>query len=275
MYDTATTHHTTNKLEALTNVQKGAWEVRGHDGAKSTCKTKGTLTISHNNTIHHLEECLYDPTYSNLISGQRINRQLTSITLEIDGHQGSISSKGTKVFDLEIDCLGGIWIRGEWGGDIKKSQGDTIKELHERYGHISYDTLQNLPEYPKGYEVGKPPRCEACEKGKATKPPSPKSTIGPIRTTAPLERLHCDLVGPVKPHTPEKQFQYLLLVTDDYSRYMSAKPLRTKDETADALVEIINILEKATELPVKMIQADWGGEFRNKDLQIELRQRGI
>jgi len=24
-----------------------------------------------------------------------------------------------------------------------------------------------------------------------------------------------------------------------------------------------------------MIQADWGGEFRNKDLQTELRQRGI
>jgi len=56
---------------------------------------------------------------------------------------------------------------------------------------------------------------------------------------------------------------------------MSAKPLRTKEETTDALVEIINILEKAAEYPVKLIQADWGGEFRNKGLQAELRQRGI
>jgi len=56
---------------------------------------------------------------------------------------------------------------------------------------------------------------------------------------------------------------------------MSAKPLKTKDKTTNALVETINILEKAAEHLVKMIQADWGGEFRNKDLQIELRQREI
>jgi len=57
---------------------------------------------------------------------------------------------------------------------------------------------------------------------------------------------------------------------------MSIK-LRTKDETANALIEIVNILEKATDpqYNVKFIQADWGGEFCNKDLQTELRQRGI
>jgi len=165
------------------------------------------------------------------------------------------AAKGTKVFDLEIDGLGGIWIRGEWGPDIKKAQGETIKELHERYGHISYDTLKTLPEYPKN--AGKPPRCKACEKGNATKTPSPKSKVGPIRTKQPLERLHCDLVGPIKPATPGKQYQYLLVVTDDYTRSMSAKPLRIKDETTNALVEIVNILEKASQHPVKMSQADW------------------
>jgi len=270
-YDTATTHHTTNQLEALTNVKNGAWEVRGHDGSKSVCKTKGTLTISHNGNIHQLDECLYDPTYSNLISGQRINQQLSTLTLEIDGFHGFISSKKAKVFDVEIDNLGGMWIRGEWGARV--SRVESPKELHDRYGHILYDTLKNLPEYPKS--AGAPPRCKACEKGKATKPPVPESKVGPIRTTKPLERIHCDLVGPIKPPTPAKQYQYLLVVTDDYSRYMSAKPLRTKDETSDALVEIINILKKASEHLVKHIQADWGGEFRNKDLQIELRQRGI
>jgi len=55
---------------------------------------------------------------------------------------------------------------------------------------------------------------------------------------------------------------------------MSAKPLKTKDET---IAEIINILENATDpqYNVKFIQADWGGEFHNKDLQTELRQSGI
>ena len=47
------------------------------------------------------------------------------------------------------------------------------QELHERYGHISYNTLRTLPEYPK--EAGKEKiRCKACEQGKATKPSAPK-----------------------------------------------------------------------------------------------------
>ena len=82
-------------------------------------------------------------------------------------------------------------------------------------------------------------------------------------------------MGPIKPPTPAKQFQYLLVVIDDYSRYISGKPVRTKDEITDTLIEIINILEKASEYPVKHIQADWRGEFRNKDLQTELWQRDI
>jgi len=97
-------------------------------------------------------------------------------------------------------------------------------------------------------------------------------TVGPIRTKQLLERIHCDLVGPTKPPIPGTN---ILVVTNNYTRYMSAKPLKTKDETTNALVEILNILEKGEEQPLKMIQADWGGEFCNKDLRTVLRQRGI
>jgi len=57
---------------------------------------------------------------------------------------------------------------------------------------------------------------------------------------------------------------------DDYTRYVSAKPLRAKDQATDALVEIVNMLEKATDPQyhqVKQIQVDWGGEFWNEDLR--------
>ena len=120
-YVIAMTHHTTNKLEVVTDIHTSEWEVKGHDSSKSICGTKGTLTFTHNKFIHHLEECLYDPTYSDLLSGQRINHQYSLLNIEINGFRGSTSSKGTKMFDLEIDGLGGIWIRGEWGPDIKKA----------------------------------------------------------------------------------------------------------------------------------------------------------
>jgi hypothetical protein len=75
---------------------------------------------------------------------------------------------------------------------------EAVKELHERYGHISYDTLRSLPECPN-FE-GKP-RWDACEKGKAAKPPT-LPRMQPIRISRVLERLHCDLVGPINPITP-------------------------------------------------------------------------
>lgn len=77
-FGTATTHHTTNKLETLTDIQTGNWEVRGHDGGRSICRTKGTLTFFHNGTIHSFEECPYDPTYRiyNFLKCRNIQKQL-------------------------------------------------------------------------------------------------------------------------------------------------------------------------------------------------------
>jgi hypothetical protein len=58
-------------------------------------------------------------------------------------------------------------------------------ELHERYGHISFDILKSLPECPKFYTK---PQCKAGEKGKAIKPPAKnyQKKAPKIRTTQPL-----------------------------------------------------------------------------------------
>jgi len=55
------------------------------------------------------------------------------------------------------------------------------------------------------------------------------------------------------------------------------KPLRKKNEAGQALIDIIHILQKATnnECPVAEVQADWGGEFHNHELNLMLKQQGI
>jgi hypothetical protein len=80
-----------------------------------------------------------------------------------------------------------------------------VSELHEMYGHISFDTLKSLTECPKFHMK---PRCEACGKGKATKPPEKnhQKKAPKIQTTQPLERLHVDLVGQMQPITQGSQF---------------------------------------------------------------------
>ena len=271
-YDTATSHHTTNQKGFLQDIKRVHIPVRAHDGSITICEIMGTLVIWHNNQTIRYEECLYDPTYSNLISGQRMG----SHKLLIDNHKGLLQRKNEIEYKLEIDEHGGQWITPDDShADIKKaSKIEEAKELHERYGHISYDTLRTLPEFPSNVKKGMEPRCESCQKGKATKPAA-KTNKEPIRTTRPLEQLHADLVGPIKPTTPSTQYKYLLVVTDDFSRYMTAMPLKTKDEITNALIDIINVLEKATIHHVSQMQADWGGEFRNKELAKELKQRGI
>ena len=145
---------------------------------------------------------------------------------------------------MDVDHQGGLWIKNT-EGRINHTNVEVIKDLHERYGHISFDTLSTLPEYPKGHNIK--PWCKACEKGKATKPPSLKQLSNQaIRTSRPLKRLHADLVGPIEPVTPGNQYKYFLVVTDDFSRYVITKPLQKKNDATEALIEIISILEKAT-----------------------------
>jgi hypothetical protein len=94
----------------------------------------------------------------------------------------------------------------------------------------------------------------------------------PIRISRVVERLHCNLVGPINPITPGNQYKCLLVATDDYSCYTIVKLIKTKDRAASALVNITNILEVTTSQRVQQVQVDWGGEFRNKVLETELTQ---
>jgi hypothetical protein len=281
-YDTGTTHHTTNEFHRLSEVEEVNIEVEAHDGTKSICKKRGTLTFRHNGREIKLKDTLYDLTYSNLISGQRITE---NHCLEVNSEKRTAKLKiGKKViYKMRKDLRGGLWVKPDGNKTMPVVKTFEVSELHERYGHISFNTLKSLPECPKFHAK---PRCEACEKGKATKPPArnQQKKDPKIRTTRPLERIHADLIGPIKPVTPGNQFKYLLTTTDDFSRYVVTKPIKMKSDTTDALIEIIDAFETAcnpsqTEqqliLKVHQVQANWGGEFRNDRLAEKLRKRGI
>ena len=142
------------------------------------CNMMGTLDIKHNNQIIHHEDCSYDPSYSNLISRQRMG----SPKILVDNYKGLLKRKNGTDYKLEINENGGQWITPDDShADIQRfSTTKEENEMHDRYGHISYDTLSILPEFPK---IKEKPRCEACEKGKATKPRARNQKGSQIRTT--------------------------------------------------------------------------------------------
>jgi hypothetical protein len=280
-YDTGTTHHTTNEFHRLSEVEEVNIEVEAHGGTKPISKKRGTLAFRHNGRGVRLKDTLYDPTYSSLISGQRITE---NYCLEVNSEKRTAKLKvGQKVIYKMRRSQRRARVKPDGNKIMPVVKTSEVSELHERYGHISFNTLKSLPECPKiPYQT----RCEACEKGKATKPPArnQQKKDPKIRTTRPLERIHADLIGSIKPVTQGNQFKCLLTTTGSFSRYTVTKPIKMESGTTDALIEIIDAFETACNPPqmeqqltlkVHQVQANWGGEFRNNRLAKKLQKRGI
>ena len=98
-YDTAATHHTTNEYDWLIDVQHNLKiVVTAHDKTESICTAMGTLIFMHNSTNIKHEQCLYDPKYSNIISGLRMPKQFT-----MEGNDGDkvvLKIKGNTLYKI-------------------------------------------------------------------------------------------------------------------------------------------------------------------------------
>ena len=212
MYDRAASHSTSNNKNLLTDIRSANLSVKGHDSTTTTCPTIGTMTIKHNGRKISHEETLYHKTYSNMISGQR----LPAHTMMVEEKTAEIRLKGKTgvLHSMSRDDDGGNWIKPDEPPQEKVAikNVEAAEDIHERYGHISYDTLKTLLKFPK---IERTSRCEACEQGKATKLPAKDQKETIIRTTRGLEKLHAHLVGRITPVTPGRQYKYLLIVVDD------------------------------------------------------------
>lgn len=99
--------------------------------------------------------------------------------------------------------------------------------------------------------------CEVCIQTKATRLPFGASEH---KTNTPLELLHMDLCGPIKPASRYGD-RYFLVILDDYTGYSLCQPLSAKAVAGDAIKKSIKMLETQTGLTVKAIRSDSGGEL--------------
>ncbi|CAI7806996.1 unnamed protein product, partial [Closterium sp. NIES-53] len=105
---------------------------------------------------------------------------------------------------------------------------------HHRLGHPSLPRLRGmasralvsgLPRYLPPLPPGPAPTCVPCVEGRQRA--APHSSSFPL-TEAPLQTLHMDVWGPARVRGQGHE-RYFLLVVDDYSRYTTVFPLRSKD----------------------------------------------
>ncbi|CAI5949543.1 unnamed protein product [Closterium sp. NIES-64] len=115
--------------------------------------------------------------------------------------------------------------------------------------------------------------------------PSPRQRAAPHSssfppTSAPLQTLNMDVWGPARVHGQGHE-RYFLIVVDDYSRYTSVFPLRTKGEVPDVLIPWIRRarlqLSKRfhSDFPVLRLHSDRGGEFSSDLLAAYCAEHGI
>ncbi|CAI7855450.1 unnamed protein product [Closterium sp. NIES-54] len=107
---------------------------------------------------------------------------------------------------------------------------------------------------------------------------APHSSFLP--TTSPLQTLHIDVWGPARVSGQGRE-RYFLLVVDDYTRYTTVFPLRSKGEVIDVLIPLIRTVRLqlrerfGQDLPVLRLHSDRGGEFSSNLLWDFCRREGI
>ncbi|GJW96593.1 zinc finger, CCHC-type containing protein [Tanacetum coccineum] len=109
----------------------------------------------------------------------------------------------------------------------------TLKSMAQR------DLVHGIPAIKHTTQI-----CDVCLIGKHSRAPFPKKAKA--RSTSPLDLVYGDLCGPITPPTPSGK-KYIFLLVDDYSRYMWAYFLSTKDQAFDTFKEF----KKSTENELK------------------------
>ncbi|CAI7807161.1 unnamed protein product [Closterium sp. NIES-53] len=121
------------------------------------------------------------------------------------------------------------------------------------------------------------PPCLPCVEGRQRA--APHSSSFPL-TTTPLQTLHIDVWGLARVSGQGRE-RYILLVVDDYSRYTTVFPLRSKGEVVDVLIPWIRTVRLqlrerfGQDLPVLRLHSVRGGEFSSDLLRDFCRGEGI
>ncbi|CAI7782905.1 unnamed protein product, partial [Closterium sp. NIES-54] len=131
---------------------------------------------------------------------------------------------------------------------------------------------RSLPPLPQGPG----PTCVPCVEGRQRAAPH-SSQFPP--TEAPLQTLHMDVWGPARV-SGQGHERYFLLVVNNYSRYTSVFPLRSKGDVTEVLIDWIRAARLqlrqsfGSDFPVLPLHSDRGGEFSSGLLGAYSRARG-
>jgi hypothetical protein len=151
---------------------------------------------------------------------------------------------------------------------------------HNRLGHLSLRAIKKLHTTAavtgltlKASSGSDECVCEACMVGKLCK--SPHKTGGVKKRKPEIgDLIHSDLVGPF-PTESHSGKRYMLLFTDDHSRWTRIYFMRDKDEVPACFKSYEAMLERQCGAKVKRLRVDGGGEYSAAEFLAYFTEQGI
>lgn len=145
-----------------------------------------------------------------------------------------------------------------------------------RYGHLSFGGLQtlqqknmvkDLPQFQRPSQV-----CEECVVGKQHRETFPAGKSR--RQKQVLELIHSDICGPITP-TSNGGKRYFITFIDDFSRKTWVYLLQEKSEALSVFKQFKALAENETEMSIKILRSDRGGEYNSREFVDFCETHGI
>lgn len=245
------------------------------NGETMLAKRQGKLKVKcleDNNSVMgqliNIDALIIETLPYNLLSVQKMNRAGCSVIFEKG--RSFVNKKNTTLFsckmvnNLFVACFA-LHKPNYRNGKVFVSGVSAEILWHQRLGHLNRQGL-NILKLPCSKAV-----CDACKKGKATRPPF-KETKKP-RSSRIGELLYSDVWGPINEPTQDGE-KYYLSVVDDYSHFTHVYLLTSKSEAEPNLRKHIEQL-KAQNIVVSRLRTDNGKEFITNSLQKYCTENGI
>jgi hypothetical protein len=201
-----------------------------------------------------LTSVLHVPTLGiNLMSTPQITSKKGSCwegehAAHVYDRNGKVVLNGHKVDGMyRIDCK----LPAVSGASVNVSTSADM--WHRRFGHIGYGSLRKMSRNKSVRALGvlsvpdKPQICDVCDKAKLKRVHFAPSSD---RAKHPLELVHSDTMGPMPERGLEDEL-YVVTALDDFSGYAEAISVRSKDEAAPALVNLLVKWQRLTGAKVK------------------------
>jgi hypothetical protein len=147
---------------------------------------------------------------------------------------------------------------------------------HGRYGHLNFRALRDLSskKIVEGMLVIDRVEefCDGCALGKHHR--HAFLNIANYRAEKPLDLVHIDLCGQIRPSTPGGK-NYFLLVVDDFSRYMWLELLVTKAEAFECFKRVKAMAEVESGCRLRAFRSDRRGEFNSIQFTEFCNEKGL